>query len=420
MIEQARACCPNKRSHAALVRAPFLFVLLVMAACLTSCRSSTETSTRDTLRVLALLQGQVYSAREPNKSGTVIQWLVSSSDTAVLPPTFSTSAAMVSATYDSSRRAMFVGLREGFARISILELKSRQVVADDERSLPESVRDAENPGRNWDVLVNVGAGLLVLDELGIALVAANTKTFDTPGLLAIDMRTLSPRWFWPGRDVASLAAVGDSRGQQIWLGTKATGPSDGLIGSILRLDVSSFATLDSMPLPQTGTGGTFAYSLSAISSDLRSVFAVTPTVVYLCSELPAPKTCKPTTVPGTGVLVRATTGKRWLQLVSRGRERIGGPAAVRVVLSDGSIERTFDSAELRAASEGGIFGAIDNSGSRAILVFGANRQTSPANERGMITVLNLETGNREWSRQLLSDSITPVGVHILGSSRSRY
>ena len=163
----------------------------------------------------------------------------------------------------------------------------------------------------------------------------------------------------------------------------------------------------SLILAERGTAPEiYPYSFAEIeSSDHPSTFAVTAGFVFVCGGTVL--ACRPTQIPGSGVIARRDSVPKFLQLVGSEIGRNGNPPDLRLLANDGTVTRSFTVPDLATNYAGGVFGTLLSSSPIAVLTYGSDYLAGAPGERGAVSLFSLGSGQIIWSARLDSLGIQP-------------
>ena len=117
--------------------------------------------------------------------------------------------------------------------------------------------------------------------------------------------------------------------------------------------------------------------------------------------------CRPTQIPGSGVIARRDSVPKFLQLVGSEIGRNGNPPDLRLLANDGTVTRSFTVPDLATNYAGGVFGTLLSSSPIAVLTYGSDYLAGAPGERGAVSLFSLGSGQIIWSARLDSLGIQP-------------
>lgn len=409
MLTERRQCSMFYESdipHIRRARYARRFVAAAVAlTLLVACSAPVETGGRHE-RTLATIESLEFTEPMPRNAGFVLTYLLGGRDTTLAQDLTELPATTVSTTFGTPTKTLFASAEDNRLRMSIVDTPARKQLGSIQLAYPIQAPDLADRSVQRSV-TPVYSEVVVLDSLQMALMLAREDTAIRVGLLAIDLATFRPLWFLKRWDIVSIAAANTGSGHSIWISSRILSGFD-VSGAVVRFDASRLLVSDSAALGGVTNSDGYAFSLLGLKDGPPTAFAVTATRVFRCAS--SPMQCLPLALPGTGKIVSSPKGTRLLQLVSAERVRPPGPAELRVLRSDGSIERVLDIPLARSSFNGGVYGAILADEQTAVLTFGANRLYAPAGQRGAVLLVDLTSGKQIWSGQLSSSALQPFNA----------
>ncbi len=366
---------------------------------LAGCSSNLVTAVDGPPRTVAMVFG-FDAAGDPDVDAMKIRWLLAGHDT-VLSAVTETLPASSTAVEAANGESVFI-LSNTRTELRVIEVdqQTRSVVrrSTSRRFAPVVVATSEGETRIVSPVIGFASPVLI-SSLGLIVTPADDATNTTPGLLAISVATLKPIWFLPGRSVVATATDVASTQPALWVSVRHAGRFDGVGGSLIRLDLRTFAVLDSLPFPGRTSAEAMPLYLSMVAADASTVLAGTSGALFQCSR--SPLSCEPTATNVSGILSPLRQQAAYVQSVSNPRLLLArGPVAI--LSARGAVIRTIAPPEFSLAAQRGVISArSDGRGTSLVVLAGPESSEAPSDVFPIrLAIVNVANGELVWQSRL--------------------